>query len=230
MQDINDISASKNQIPNQRPQPAPKQTGNQKHFPIVWIFVIIILVILLAGGGVVAYYFLRVLPNNEKKAETTTTQTSTDETADWQTYTNSTDNFSFKYPKDWIEFDKDCSGADVQVPKFVVDVSEQVRPEEYECNIEFLAWGFGVMVSDSEFDFAELKKDTEMTFSDVKISGQNALKGVETSPAGINASTYVTNHYFNYKGKGWKITWQNEDEAGNHDETFDKILKTFKLD
>jgi len=41
-----------------------------------------------------------------KPTTATTGTTITDATADWQTYTNSTYNFSFKYPKDWTVTNK----------------------------------------------------------------------------------------------------------------------------
>jgi hypothetical protein len=63
---------------------------------------IILLVAIIAGGGVWAYYKYKVLPDLEKKNQAPVI---TDKTADWETYTNDTLNYTLKIPKDWQSID-----------------------------------------------------------------------------------------------------------------------------
>jgi len=67
-----------------------------------WIVIIaIVITAAVVGGG--AYYYLNNKAEEEKAEleDSETSATTTDETADWQTYTNEEYGFSFKYPADW---------------------------------------------------------------------------------------------------------------------------------
>lgn len=70
--------------------------------PKGFALVLIILVIAIVGvGGYFGYKYFKsnYVPINQ--APSTTTSPATDATADWKIYTNSVENFSFKYPSTW---------------------------------------------------------------------------------------------------------------------------------
>lgn len=97
-----------NQQPQMPTNPAPMggqtgQTGQmmQPKKPAVakWLWITLIIVAVF-GGFFVAWYLL-MGPGKVTETETTASAITTDETADWLTYTATTDNYTVKYPTTW---------------------------------------------------------------------------------------------------------------------------------
>jgi len=84
---------------NQTPMAQQPMMGNPRPVVSKWLWITLIIVVLAGAGYFSWYYFMG--PGKKVATTTTTTPTVVDETAGWQTYTNTTYTFSFKYPKDW---------------------------------------------------------------------------------------------------------------------------------
>lgn len=61
------------------------------------IFVLLVLALAIAGGA----YYLGTQKGSWKAQEATNTTSTTNQTADWKTYTNKRYGYSLKYPSDW---------------------------------------------------------------------------------------------------------------------------------
>lgn len=63
--------------------------------------ILIILILIAVGIGGFAAYKSYYAPKSVTPVVTPVAPTAADETVNWKTYTNSADNFSFKYPPNW---------------------------------------------------------------------------------------------------------------------------------
>jgi len=76
---------------------------NQKGFSVTILLVIAIIIIVLIGGGLGYYYIFLAQPNQQNQSSTNNqnNQAVADATANWSSFTNSKNEFSFKYPDGW---------------------------------------------------------------------------------------------------------------------------------
>lgn len=94
---------------NQEHHHEPKTPTNQAPMgqgksgqPVVAKWLWITLIIVAVFGGFFTAWYLLMGPGKTPVATTTTPTTTTDVTANWKTYTDTVNGFSFKYPSDWV--------------------------------------------------------------------------------------------------------------------------------
>ncbi|MCX6811832.1 MAG: hypothetical protein NT039_04030, partial [Candidatus Berkelbacteria bacterium] len=81
-----------------------KPTG---HIRAIWALTLILAFALVIAGGI--YFILWYSPWNNDASMSLVNKT--DETKDWQTYTDKTNNLTFKYPTDWTNKDFGSMGV-----------------------------------------------------------------------------------------------------------------------
>jgi hypothetical protein len=163
----------------------------------VWTAVLITLLVCIVASAVGMTYLLNryevkqidlanqiaELQKTSTSGATDETSATTDETADWKTYTNDTYGFSFKYPTSWAE--KDIKSVNIDIPGLltlpavaaitgdpswqdpfsVVAVSSQPKDKEITYRKQWATSGTSTNVFDSSTEITLYGKvATKLTF------------------------------------------------------------------
>jgi len=211
------------------------------------IFISVIVTVIIVGGEV--YYLMQkqidsIRSDNQSKMnelddqlkglQSSDTTTSTDETADWKTYTNTDYKFSFKYPSDWTLNSNDEKAVTVNSPenqaaKQKVD-SGEMNGEGYMSDITFYSYN-----SLSEADGNNPKKWTNISdmISDkgyfpnglikTSLTGQTAYEGIE----GGFGQYYI--YVLQKDSKIFKVLFGNVETKDKLTLIDKKILSTFQF-
>lgn len=198
--------------------------------------------IVFGGGG---YYLATTMNLPETDSPQTTVRTSTkpsststtssiatafttDETASWKTYTNSTYKFSFKYPADWITKEKAGDNYDSSVVSLISpEVQKNPTAQPRTTDIDF--YYFKTISEESSNKLNNLgaqsladyvKKDS--TLSEIKDYTLGGIKGYIMTAAGNSAVTQIMIETSNKSIYVASL-------SGNLGETEKKILATFQI-
>ena len=242
-------------------QPAKKSS---KKWLVVGIVVLILLILLGVG------YFIYTTPKS-KESSTTTTKTATqsaketpkeetkttptpvqkDETADWQTFTNSTFKYSLKYPDTLNPFSNSAMGEDTAETSgdvmFTNDPAVKPKTGGFESTIgkDFYLLQIYV-INKSENTYYTGKTLAEIAQGDYnknKTSAESITELTQTTFAGKSAYTFQKTKAsaFDYLAGGWVLSQENIKiiEVENNgsifyiiyrpNETVEKMLPTFKF-
>ena len=236
-------------------QPAPQPqvtTGTQKHD---WKKVgLTILIILVVAGLIVGAYWFLVLNKSSDNSDLTgpvpkvTTKTATNEkneTADWETVTDTDLGIEFKHPKGWtLESSKkstaslatdDPNSWDLNNYKEVkVSSSDHSTSGSTGEGGENLKSGTSIKIftyrNNLTYDSIEKAITLEPSSKDVetktKVGGHDAVRIDFT----LNTSSYATSVYVLNKGKVILINSNYlEGEQSKHESTFSKIIDSIKF-
>lgn len=158
-----------------------------------------------------------------KPTTATTGKTATSTTADWQTYTNSTYNFSFKYPKDWKVADD--SKGDIALS----DTKKSYTSEGSDMApiiIQYIADTSGADINKYLSNAAMkaiLKPET------VKIGGQTAYVVQGSTPPTYHDTRIIfyNNNVISFSSNGTFL--KDQDTTSSINTTFNKLLGTVKF-
>ena len=146
------------------------------HIRGIWALTLILAFAIIIAGGV--YFILWYAPWGESSYWHR--KGSVDETKDWQTYTDKTNNASFKYPKDW----KNKDYGSIGVLFYQQDQENQFKDKEWE-GLALLPGGIGYHVETGTILNTLAKFESEhgsCIAEDKKIAGLDG-KYVECPPA-----------------------------------------------
>ena len=164
------------------------------------------------------------------QVESNTSITTVDETANWQTYTNSKFGYTIKYP---TEFDLVNTLYD-RLAKQTTSKDEWVFIDKNKIGIDTYLDGGDwpqpyLQIISNEREIESLKTnnpnsvETEITFA-----GEQAIKTILTKPDDF-AGKYSGAIRLNHGGNGFIISWRNTDAQNSHDSEVDQILSTFEF-
>lgn len=179
-----------------------------------FIILIALIFFVIAGGVYLRKTPPPPTPPNSSEEGTTT---STDPTAGWETYSNKTYGYSFKYPSDWST--ENDTGAPYHGPPEGATVSRSWGPSDY-CS--FQVWISSFNYSDELESFVEIqKRDKEI----LEMSGFRAVKVFVDQPElaqAVYLATAPDEHY--------RISYNRGSDTAHHEdcaELFDLFLPTF---
>jgi hypothetical protein len=222
------------------------------------IWVIIITVLIMAGLGAGGYCYLNSkyskdknnlktqISDLQKKLDdsTDTSSTSTSSTSivsssssstsnNLTTYTNKTYGYSFQYPSAYqlIDYLYDTqTKAQVKKGVYAIVNKTAVPANTYVNNADMPQPYFMVSVEDSEFGLSSItsgSRDTE-TVTDITMAGATGWKVIENAPSDLDGS-YSTSIYLNQGGKGYRMSWKNDNAQGVHDVAIDNMAGSFQF-
>ena len=210
------------------PQPPQKKS-------FTWLIILVIL-FLLASTGVLAYQYYQLKTQtinstpssspvavNPSLAPFPTPTPSQDPTADWKTYTNSVDNFSFKYSSTWIIDTQGEKGDERQE-------NIQVKLTKDKAIIGITANLVGIGGGPRNVPFEEINlwgKTYYKQFSDIDFTTNTKRIDISDDPRGLGVFKIGTQTYM------ISLTYPADQEGDKPDELlseeFDQILSTFKF-
>lgn len=185
-------------------------------------WVIGIVAVILVGGGLYYYYEYIKIPELNNKIDNLQTQIdqlnaqaeeSTDETADWKTYTNDYYSFSFKYPEDG-NISVDNLNATTTIingkRKLSINVGDDkiVILGNFEGGFENAAYFYWLKINDAKLDITKKEKSDSADTGDY----------ITSTVLNISSSKSLYIQYFYSAGE--------LDSALN---SFDTILSTFQF-
>jgi hypothetical protein len=206
---------------------------NSKGFGALELVIILVVVGLLGFGG---WYVWNSKKSADKPSSATQPtgsdqeSTATEETpaAGWKTYSNASPAFSFQYPDDWTVAKEESSNTYVSIRISSPDYKE--RETELCTAIDSgyqITVGYNSMFADPEV--VSKKLNGESTFvkdaRSVKLGGLEAARYSET-PGECGYSESTTAHY---KGYDISVFGFLGEELGTYEETYDKIVASFKF-
>lgn len=201
------------------PVPPIKASGG----PAATIVVLALLALIFgAGGGFFGYRYWDRLKTSASTENTPTPSTETPslDTAVWQIYTSTKDNFSIKYPNGWL-----ASSTDPQAEKITFasnKASLEGAPTEYKVEVVFQDSQGKTLkdwVTANSVAIAETKSAKEVT-----VDGQTAYQQ-ELSKNGQQIATYISR-----PDKVMIVTYSAaSDKFGEGGDWYNKIINSIKL-
>ncbi|MCL5091118.1 MAG: hypothetical protein M1514_03855 [Patescibacteria group bacterium] len=196
---------------------SPQEVINPHQKSISKLVLLVVLLLILVTGLIFGAY---TLGKKQGKALVVTqqpevTQTSVDETANWQTYTN--EKYSIEYPSNWFVYDYKDKNLCVNIS----DVSNPVDiPSKLEADghtVILMCFYSSAMPKSFPYTNGSNKNTTVKPY---EINGYSGIRGKETSTLGEGETVFLQNP------QGGYVTLRLE--TGDT-KIFDQILSTFKF-
>lgn len=176
------------------------------------------------------------IPINAEKKQNNNTKES-DETLNWQTYTNKTHNFSFKYPDNIFAYDA-IDHTNGQIPDIAgfgytepgqYDPGNPV-PDNKQGSARILVWD---NVSQDLKTWIQTKNPNFKNLTEIKINGITALVNYSKDPTNAERNPMVTKTYY-LKTNNKVIEIIGSSVVNEYSDTwirdFDKIVATLQVE
>lgn len=233
------ITNSTNQSANTGPTPTKIQPDNPVANQRGNFLIIIGVVLLLLIVGASAYYLGKnkssLLPSNQNTNPAVTS--TNNENADWKTYINTKNSYSFSYPSSWLTLspggqfgDKCINSTDkdniIELSQKTLDYCGFVADQLPNPEAEFTIWVLDKPWKDEEILTTDATgKDIS---EDIVVANEKATKTPFTEKSEY-PNTQATRIYFNHNNNGYLIFLKQTDKRGSYPPVYDTILSTIKF-
>jgi hypothetical protein len=222
-----------NSVPPTPEVPAQAEAPKSKLIPIL---VVMLIIVALGAAGLWAYqnYFTSPVTSPESSAQAGIPTATTDPTADWQTYTNPSATYSFKYPSG-LGSDTDAAGEGFESIRFSYLGPAQTASGKTETEM-FDGYAFIVTKPGLTTEF-DPKTEAERQQTNSKEICQNVSEITTTTVDGFNAfrfsddclGEHITTFVSDDKNTYSITQFYGGENKSSYKTTTDQIISTFKF-